>query len=142
MIVYWLSGSVALVSVSKQSYHIFAMIHADKKLDAWIEVSDDGGTTWSAAPEYSTTIKEDNAKTYIEARTGHCFRFRLSGLSADTTANDIFRVHYFCDGNEVADRIFGAYEDTWPLEGLDASETTVVPFKFGAVCSFRRRQRP
>lgn len=111
------------------------MIHEKKRLEGWIEVSDDGGSTWSTVTEYSTEVTAHHAKTYIEAKTGQCFRFRLSGLSAPTSDAAVFRVHYFCDGNEAADRIFGAHEDTWPLDGLDSSESTVAPFKFAAVCS-------
>lgn len=109
------------------------MFHEATRTEAWVEVTDDEGKTWTKLPEYKVDVQRTSATCYVEARTGQ--RFRLLVRDNKTVRED-FAAKFMYDGNLAVCNIF---EKKWPMapvprvEGIRHSDRSILPFKFNEV---------
>lgn len=109
------------------------MLHAPTHTEAWVEVSDNNGVTWSKLPEYKEDLQEKSAECYVEAKTGQRFRLSVQETNTAPTRTD-FVAKYFYDGNHAISYVVQtAQRNPSMLGGIYKSDQTFLPFKFSDV---------
>jgi hypothetical protein len=110
-----------------------AMLHAPSHTEAWVEVSDNNGVTWSKLPEYKVQVQPKSAECYVEAKTGQRFRLSVQQIRTAPIRTD-FVAQYFYDGNHAKSSVMRSTQN-WPstLQGIYDTGQTMLPFKFSDV---------
>lgn len=109
------------------------MIHTPTKLKAWVEVSDDDGTTWTVLEEYKTETGHDYAKTHIESKSGQRFRMCVE-KTKDYGLSDDLSFDFYCDGHKANSCLQKSSDNVrLKITGLKSTSTTVLPFAFSDV---------
>lgn len=108
------------------------MLHTATGLEAFIEVSDDNGVTWTRLPEYKPDIQAKECTAYVEAKTGQ--RFRMCLLDAQLQQRqEQFGVIYYFDGQKAASRAKRPDVVLKAIHGLEVDRQRQLPFIFGSV---------
>lgn len=108
------------------------MLHTATGLEAFIEVSDDNGATWTRLPEYKADIKARECKAFVEAKTGQRFRMRLLDANPRHQQKQLVARYYF-DGQRAAGRVKDIAVMLDAISGLEVDQQTRLPFIFGNV---------
>lgn len=106
------------------------MLHPATQSEAWVESSDDEGSTWARLQEYKPETTADTAMCYVEAKTGQRFRMHFADKRAQSLRADL-AVKFFYDGHSAQD--LGLQPITSPtcaVEGVENDVGYILPFKF------------
>jgi hypothetical protein len=82
----------------------YIMLHKTSNIEAWIEVSDNEGVSWSEPDCYKVRQDDHNAMCYIEAKEGQRFRYHVKSSKPLEDLTDT-AVQYYFDGTKAVSHL-------------------------------------